>query len=164
MLKNYFFRIVLIFLVMLVSCNPNRIFEKNVKLKDRLWDIHQPAIFQFSIEDIHFPYDFYFNLRNSILYPYQNIYLNYSLSDTLGNVFKTDLVNIKLFDSKTGEPLGDGLGDIFDHQYEVINHYRFNNPGVYQMKINHYMRPDTLIEIMSVGLRIDKVIENGSEN
>jgi gliding motility-associated lipoprotein GldH len=161
MLKNHFLGLVFIFLATLISCNGDRIFEENAKMKNRIWDVNQPAQFRFSIEDIHYPYDFYFNLRNSILYPYQNIYLNYSLSDTLGNVFKTDLVNIKLFDPKTGEPLGDGLGDIFDHQYKVIDHYRFNNPGVYQMRINHYMRPDSLPEIMSVGLRIDRSDESG---
>jgi gliding motility-associated lipoprotein GldH len=159
MLKKLVFGLVFIFLTILISCNGNRIYEENVKMKNRIWDVHQPAVFRFSIEDIHDPYDFYFNLRNSILYPYQNIYLNYSLSDTLGNIFKTDLVNIKLFNPKTGEPLGDGLGDIFDHRYRVIDHYRFNNPGVYQMKINHYMRPDSLREIMSVGLRIEKTDE-----
>jgi gliding motility-associated lipoprotein GldH len=76
--------------------------------------------------------------------------------DTLGNIYKTDLVNVRLFNSKTGEPHGDGLGDIFDHQYKVIDDYRFNNPGVYQMNISHYMRPDSLPEIMAVGLRIEK--------
>jgi gliding motility-associated lipoprotein GldH len=163
MLKKYFFGLVFIFLAVLMSCNGNRVFEKNIKMKDRIWDISQPAVFRFSIENMHDPYDFYFNLRNSILYPYQNIYLNYSLSDTLGNVFKTDLVNIKLFNPKTGEPLGNGLGDIFDHQYKVIDHYQFNNPGVYQMRIGHYMRLDSLPEIMSVGLRIDRVEENKEE-
>jgi hypothetical protein len=43
----------------------------------------------------------------------------------------------------------------------VVDQYRFNNPGVYQMKINHYMRPDSLAEIMSIGLRIDRAKENG---
>ena len=139
-----------------VSCNSDRIFEKNVKINDRIWDIGNPAIFRFEIQDTHVPYDFYFNLRNSILYPYLNIYLNYSLMDTLGNVSRADLVNIRLFDSRTGEPLGDGLGDIFDHQYQVIDEYRFNNPGFYQMRVTHYMRPDSLPEIMAVGLRIER--------
>ena len=163
MLNKHFVWLVLIFFIVTVSCNRNRIFEKNVKMKNRVWSIHEPVIFQFSIEDIHFSYDFYFNLRNSILYPYQNIYLNYSLMDTLGNTYKDDLVNIKLFDSKTGEPLGDGLGDIFDHQYQVIDGYLFNNPGVYQMKINHYMRPDSLPEIMAVGIRIERKEEDGTD-
>ncbi|MBR9998878.1 MAG: gliding motility lipoprotein GldH [Cyclobacteriaceae bacterium] len=155
MFKDHFLGLILIVLFLGISCNEDRVFEKNVKIKDRIWSIQQPATFQFSIQDTHYPYDFYFNLRNSILYPYQNIYLNYSLMDTLGNIFKSDLVNIRLFDSKTGEPLGDGMGDIFDHQYQVIDNYRFNNPGVYRMRINHYMRPDSLPEIMSVGLRIE---------
>ena len=156
MLKNHFFLIAIIFLVSLISCNKKRIFEKNEKMKNRIWETEKMVSFEFPIYDIHYSYDFYLNLRNSILYPYQNIYLNYSLMDTLGNIYKTDLVNVKLFDSKTGEPLGSGLGDIFDHQYQVIDKYKFNNPGVYQFRINHYMRPDSPPEIMSVGLRIER--------
>jgi gliding motility-associated lipoprotein GldH len=155
MSKVHFSRLLLFFLIVGISCNPDRIFEENVKIVDRVWSI-EPAVFQFEIQDTHVPYDFYFNLRNSIRYPYQNIYLNFSLMDTLGNVFKSDLVNIRLFDSRTGEPLGDGLGDIFDHQYQVIDNYRFNNPGYFQMRVSHYMRPDSLPEIMAVGLRIEK--------
>jgi gliding motility-associated lipoprotein GldH len=156
MFRVHFYLLIVVFLIAAISCNSDRVFEKNVKISNRVWDIDDPAIFQFEIQDTHVPYDFYFNLRNSILYPYQNIYLNYSLMDTLGNVFRSDLVNIRLFDSRTGEPLGDGLGDIFDHQYQVINDYRFNNPGYFQMRVSHYMRPDSLSEVMAVGLRIEK--------
>ncbi len=159
MIKNHFILLVVIFSISLISCNKNRIFEKNEKMKNRIWEMEKTVSFEFPIDDIHYSFDFYLNLRNSILYPYQNIYLNYSLMDTLGNIYKTDLVNVRLFDSKTGEPLGSGLGDIFDHQYQLIDNYKFNNPGVYQFKINHYMRPDSLLEIMSVGIRIEMEAE-----
>lgn len=156
MFRNHVFWLFIFLLFLAISCNSDRIYENNIKIPERIWTIDDPAIFRFDIEDTHIPYNFYFNLRNSILYPYQNIYLNYSLMDTLGNVFRSDLVNIRLFDSRTGEPLGDGLGDIFDHQYLVIEDYSFNNPGSYQMRVTHYMRPDSLPEIMAVGLRIER--------
>ena len=149
-----FFIIVVIFIAS--GCNRGRIFEKNVKFSDRIWNKDSAAIFDFEITDINSDYKFYFNLRNTILYPYQNIYLSYSLEDTLGNVYDSDLTNINLFDSKTGKPFGNGMGDIFDHQYLVIEDYQFNNPGLYQFRIKHYMRMDSLPEIMSVGLRVER--------
>ena len=147
-------------IIFLTGCDGNRIFEKNKKFNERFWTIDETVEFDFIIDDINQNYNFYFNLRNTLLYPYQNIYLSYSLEDTLGNVYSSDLTNIDLFDRKTGKPMGDGLGDIFDHQYKVIDDYQFNNPGVYRFKIKQYMRMDTLLEIMSVGLRIDKSINN----
>jgi len=145
-------------ILVLFSCNSNRIYEKNVKFPGRIWEKDSEAVFNFEINDINTNYKFYFNLRNTVLYPYQNIYLSYSLEDTLGNVYNSELTNINLFDSKTGEPFGSGIGDIFDHQYLVIDDYQFNNPGMYLFKIKQYMRMDSLPEIMSVGLRIERSI------
>ena len=146
--------------IFLAGCNENRIFEQNIKFSGRYWTIDETVVFDFHIDNINQNYNFYFNLRNTLLYPYQNIYLSYSLEDTLGNVYSSDLTNIDLFDRKTGKPIGDGLGDIFDHQYKVIDDYEFNNPGVYRFKIKQYMRMDTLPEIMSVGLKIERSINN----
>jgi len=149
-----------LFIVIFVafSCERTRIYERNVKFTDRIWNKDTAALFNFEITDINTNYKFYFNLRNTILYPYQNIYLSYSLEDTLGNVYDSDLTNINLFHNKTGEPYGSGMGDIFDHQYLVIEDYQFNNPGMYLFRIKQYMRMDSLPEIMSVGLRIERSI------
>ena len=155
--KILFWSILLIYIT--AACNSNRIYEKNIKFSDRIWHKDTAASFRFDIMDINTNYKFYFNLRNTILYPYQNIYLSYTLEDTLGNVYNSDLTNINLFNSKTGEPYGQGMGDIFDHQYLVIDNYQFNNPGIYIFRIKQYMRMDSLPEIMSVGLRIESITD-----
>ena len=111
----------ILLIIFILGCDGNRIFEQNYKFSERFWTLDETVVFDFTIDDINQNYHFYFNLRNTILYPYQNIYLSYSLEDTLGNVYSSDLTNIELFDRKTGKPRGDGLGDIFDHQYKVIN-------------------------------------------
>ncbi len=159
MIKNLHLLHLFLILIFVSGCHQDRVFEKNVTFDAREWTKDKSVSFRFEISDIHSGYNFYYNLRNSILYPYQNIYLSFSLEDTLGNVYQSDLANINLFDSKTGRPLGSGMGDIFDHQYRIIEDYSFNNPGIYEFNINHYMRPDTLREIMAVGLRIEKVPE-----
>ena len=61
--------------------------------------------------------------------------------------------------SKTGKPYGDGLGDIFSHQLPLpaLSNVRFLKRGKYTFKLRHYMRRDLLPEIVSMGLRIEKV-------
>ena len=142
-------------IMILLSCDPLRVEEQNENLSDRTWHKDSILSFPFQIEDIHRKYNFYMNIRNTLNYPYQNIYINYSLEDTLGNVYGKDLVNLQLFDRITGKPLGDGLGDIFDHQQIFLENYSFNNPGLYVLKMEQYMRRDELPEVVSAGMRIE---------
>jgi gliding motility-associated lipoprotein GldH len=60
-----------------------------------------------------------------------------------------------LFDATSGKPLGDGLGDIFDHRILALSDYRFETAGTYRFKIEQYMRQDTLPMILSMGLRVE---------
>ena len=154
------YKIIQIFLIGIVifisGCSRNKIFDRIKDLPDRSWPKEQSVDFQFKIVDTHTGYNLSYNIRNSILYKYYNLYLNCTLEDTLGNILETKLSDFNLFDPKTGKPLGDGLGDLFDHQFEFLDNYHFNNPGIYQLHIKQYMRDDTLMEIMSVGLVIRK--------
>jgi gliding motility-associated lipoprotein GldH len=160
-MKRYI-RIFLIGLPILIAgCSRNKIYDRIKDLPDRSWPKNQSVDFQFNITDTRPGYDLYYNIRNSILYKYYNLYLSCTLEDTLGNVLETKLSDFNLFDPKTGKPLGDGLGDLFDHQFVFLDNYHFNNPGIYRLHVNQYMREDILMEIMSVGLVIRKNNEPG---
>ena len=147
--------LILLFYLLLTSCDRNRIFEKNQNIDDRLWHKDSTISFLFPVEDIYHHYDIYVNIRNTNQYPYQNLYINYVLEDTLGNKIISDLSDLLLFDSKTGRPLGNGMGDIFDHQFIILEKVKFKNPGYYRININQYMRLDILPEIMAVGIRVE---------
>ena len=143
--------------ILIISCDPLRHYELNENLDSRIWHKDSILTFVFHIDDIHKGYNAYFNIRNTLNYPFQNIYINYSLEDTLGYVYKKDLVNLQLFDKITGKPLGSGLGDIFQHQDKFLENYSFNNPGVYVLKMQQYMRQDELREVVSAGIRIEHI-------
>ena len=66
-------------------------------------------------------------------------------------------MNYNLFDPKTGEPFGNGLGDVFDHQFLLLENYKFERPGPYNFKLQQYMRMDSLPEVLSAGIRVEKV-------
>ena len=92
------------------SCNdPSRVFDDNLDFKQQYWLVDQPVVFDFEITDAGQNYNLFYNVRNSNTYPYHNLYVRYSLEDTVGNVISTSLQNMDLFDATSGKPLGDGL-------------------------------------------------------
>jgi gliding motility-associated lipoprotein GldH len=120
--------------------------------------VDEPMIFDFNIEDISKPYSIYYNVRNSLEYPYARIFIQYTLSDSTGLTMEKKLDARFLFDQKTGKPLGNsGIGDVFDHQFLLIEKQAFNYPGKYQLKIEQFNRQDTLRGILAVGARIETV-------
>ncbi len=140
-----------------ISCDSNRVTEQNIDIKG-YWKTDSIAIFDFLIEEPNTDYNVYFSLRNGVEFPHSNIYFKYSLKDSIGTTVESDLINFQLFNSKTGYPLGNGIGDIFEHQYELLTKYQFENRGTYQLSFQQYMRYDSLPEIYSVGYRIEKTI------
>lgn len=144
----------------LFACDSNRVFEENVEMTDGIWVADSSVIFKFEIKEPKRKYNLYYNLRNTISYPFQNIYVNYTLGDTLGNVIAEELINKDLFHPKTGKPYGSGLGDIFDHQFLIMKDYQFDEPGIYSLKLEQYMRRDSLPDVLSVGARVEWASEN----
>ena len=65
-----------------------------------------------------------------------------------------------LFDPKSGEPYGSGVGDLFDHSQPVLENYTFPASGDYKAELRQYMRLDTLPYILSVGWRVETVDQN----
>ncbi|MEO0331329.1 MAG: gliding motility lipoprotein GldH, partial [Bacteroidota bacterium] len=59
-----------------------------------------------------------------------------------------------------GKPYGSGLGDIFSHQILALPGYQFDTAGMYQIRLQQYMRRDTLPEILSVGVRVEVAGDN----
>lgn len=141
--------------IMLTSCDTNRVFEDYKDLEAGVWTKDQAISFDFQIEDTQLSYNIYANIRNASAYPYHNLYFQYTLKDSSGNVLKEELQNVNLFDPKTGEPYGSGLGDLFDHQPLVLEDYEFTASGQYTISFEQYMRRDTLPMILSVGTRVE---------
>lgn len=138
------------------ACDNNRVYEENYNFADKIWLIDSVPTFRFEITEPDDSYNIYWNVRNTISYPFRNLYLTYYLEDTLGRTISTDLHNMLLFDPKTGKPYGSGSGDIFSHQIMALPEFEFDSAGVYQIRLEQYMRTDTLKDLLSVGVRIEK--------
>jgi len=141
---------------LLVSCDTNAVYKEYTDIDDGKWYIKNAPSFTFEIEDASVPYNIYYNLRNSLSYGYYNLYLTRYLRDANGKEIESRLDELILMDPKTGKPTGDGLGDIFDHKFLMKRDYRFPRPGKYTMQIRQYMRQDPLLNILSVGITVEK--------
>jgi len=151
--------IIIIFIAGLVfSCDSDRLFEKNITLEKRYWRVDEPVIIDFKIEDASRPYNIYYNVRNSLEYPYARLFIQYTLADSTGLQIAKKLNAQYLFDQKTGKPLGQsGIGDVFDHRFLLIEKHVFGYAGKYQLRIEQFNRQDTLRGVLAVGARVDIV-------
>ncbi|MBL7861562.1 MAG: gliding motility lipoprotein GldH [Cyclobacteriaceae bacterium] len=145
-------------LLLLFGCDSNRVFERYEEFKDKAWKIQEPAEFEFTISDVSKKYNVLYNVRNSLDYPYARLFIEYTLSDSAGAVLSKKLLSNYLFDQKTGRPLGrSGLGDVYDHQFLLLQNQSFQTAGVYHMRLEQFNRLDTLTGILAIGVRVETV-------
>src|SRR6478752_5254976 len=141
------------------SCDANRVYEMNHDFADRTWNLMEQPEFEFKIIDPGQRFNVYYNVRNSLDYPYSRIFVTYHLQDSLGNELHSKLNTQHLFDEKTGAPLGSsGLGDIYDHRFLLLENYEFKQPGKYKLKLEQFTRQDTLTGVLAVGVRVETAI------
>ena len=144
-------------LFFLLGCDQNRIFEKHINLKG-FWPQKSTQLFEFDIIDLGTPYQITGMVRNKNTYAFNNLYIKYELVHE-DSLIKTDLAEVILFESKTGKPLGTGMGSTFDRNFDLIKSYYFNTSGHYKMRLTQFMRIDTLQDIDQIGLRVATIIQ-----
>ncbi|MGL1887272.1 MAG: gliding motility lipoprotein GldH [Reichenbachiella sp.] len=150
---------VLIAISTLASCSNNTVIDENYDFESGIWHEDSLAQFSFNIEDTIATYNISYNVRHAVSYPYYNLYLTYFLEDST-DVINSEMQEIILFNKKTGEPRGEGVGDLFDRSAVIFENYSFDKPGTYTFKTKQYMRSIELNEIFSFGLLIEKNEDN----
>ncbi|UOQ53155.1 gliding motility lipoprotein GldH [Hymenobacter cellulosivorans] len=143
----------------LAACDANQVYEKNLELDKAVWTVQEKPTFEFDIQDTTQRYDIYFNIRNESMYGYYNLYVKHTLLDPSGKRMSQLLHQMLLMDPQTGEPRGQGSGDIFDHQFLALRQQKFAQPGTYRVVLEQYMRQDQLPGIMAVGVRVAKAAQ-----
>ena len=149
------FILLLILTVFLIfSCDPDRVYEKNIRIPDGVWYRNNPVRFELMVEDTITPHNLYINVRNAGMYPVSNLYLFVTTVAPTGHSIK-DTVQIILADEK-GKWLGKGLGDIWDNRHLYKENVRFAQKGKYVFEYEQAMRLEKLPFILDAGLRVEK--------
>lgn len=152
-MKAKLFLLTIICSIGLISCSDHALMDQNVPIANKRWFNNQIEEFKVDIKDNAISYNLYLNLRNTIEYPFSNIYVLVHQQHPDG-VKKTYRVKVILSD-REGLWLGSSAGNLFTHQVRFLKNYRFPSKGSYTFQLEQNMRSNPIQGISDVGLRIE---------
>lgn len=150
----------LFIVVWLTACSiPVGIFEKNVAIPNHSWSSSFTPAINFEVKDDTLSYyRIFVVLRHTDAYRYKNIWLIVSVQPPGDSVF-VNRRNLILATDQKGW-LGKGMDDIFEHRILLNpNSVKFSKRGIYKFTLQQIMRDDPLGNILNVGIRLEKVVD-----
>ncbi len=146
--KYRWFDLLWILLLGQFSCDQNRVFEEYKGMETESWQIQDSVSFTFSHDLPHGPV--ILGIKYNRDYEYHNLYVRYLLKDSLDGIVENQLLDVPLFDSKSGKPLGDGYGSTYT-KYDTLPLKTDENYA--SISLIQYMRTDELRGIEAVGIK-----------
>lgn len=134
------------------SCSEERIFEEFKPIVSQSWGIDDSLRFDLGKIDPA-GHQSLIAFRFNEEYSFSNCYVRVLSKDSLGTIIENKLINVPLFDSKSGEPLGEGFGSTYTF-YDSLP-FQFKE-GTKSVILLQYMRENQLSGIEAVGLKILK--------
>jgi gliding motility-associated lipoprotein GldH len=143
----------IVFVFLLSACDPQRVYDNNKTIEQGKWQYENKLPFDVQVTDTQRMYNLYVNLRVGADYKYSNIFL---WLHTTNPENKTDKRRVEFrLANQAGKFLGSGLGDLYDYQLPVIKNFRLTQPGFYRFELEQNMRDDTLLHVLSAGVRLE---------
>ena len=155
LLKNRIAFILLSIFFVLSGCETKQLFEKSTIYPNHNWPANQATKYQFNVSDTAATYKVFFVIRHHNAYHYKNIWLDLIIKSP-NNAITKQVVNLNLADDAKGW-LGTGMDDIYDQRIPMTANPIHLNKGVNEISIQHTMREDPLENILSTGIRVEKV-------
>ncbi len=140
----------------LFSCRQIDVYEKNTPIPKYEWQRNFAANGSFTIKDTSAFYNVSVVLRHTDAYAYNNIWLNIGLQSP-GDSMYFQKIDLLLGNDANGWE-GAGMNDIWEVR-KLLNGQarRFKKAGTYQFQISQLMRDEPLKNVMSAGLRVEKM-------
>ena len=152
----YLFILIAVVCCWLTACTQLDVFEKNKTITKNNWSTTLQPTFDFFIKDVKAQYNVYIVLRHTDAYRYNNIWLNVG-TQSPGDTTRFQKFELKLGSDATGWD-GTGMDDIWEVRKLISNGpVTFNKAGNYHFTVAHIMRENPLPNILSIGLRVEKV-------
>jgi gliding motility-associated lipoprotein GldH len=147
--------LVAVFSLQLISCTTVDLFEKSAVIPKYEWHKSFKPEFTFLIRDTGAVYQVFLVLRHNERYNYNNIWLNV-YTQAPGDSVQQFRIEKTLATNEKGW-LATGMDDIYEHRLPLpLPEFRITKPGEYKFVLEHIMREDPLLNVMNVGIRVEK--------
>lgn len=141
----------LLLCVLMFGCDNSRIFEKYQGMETGSWNIADTV--SFDLPKISATDKAIVAIKYNDNYEFRNLYLTYILKDSLDQIIESQLLEIPLFDHKSGKPMGSGFGNTFT-KYDTLPLSGIK-PFI-KIELLQYMRVDEIAGIEAVGVKFVK--------
>jgi gliding motility-associated lipoprotein GldH len=155
LLKNKIAFILLSIFFVLSGCETKQLFEQSTIYPNHNWPSKQATKYQFNVTDTAATYKIFFVIRHHNAYHYKNIWLDFIIKSPTNAITK-QVLNLNLADDAKGW-LGTGMDDIYDQRIPMTASPIRLNKGINEISVQHTMREDPLDNILSTGIRVEKV-------
>lgn len=152
--KAILFTLSVITILCITSCDPNRLYETNIPIADQKWSYDDVKSYTVDVKDTVSRYNIYINIRHSFQFEWRNLYMQVGTQMPDGKKLEKR-VNLPLCESD-GKWYGSCLGDNCDIPVMIQHDAKFPMPGKYVFTLREDMRSNPLVNIKSVGLRVEK--------
>lgn len=154
--KTLFYFVLLISAGWFSGCRTMDLYEKHIPIPQHEWKREMPLLGSFTITDTSADYQLFLVLRHTDAYAFNNIWLNMGLQSPGDSMFIQKL-NLSLGDDAQGW-YGTGMNDIWEVRKPLTDRPRkFVRSGTYKYSIQQIMRDNPLKEVMSAGIRVEKI-------
>ena len=141
---------ILFLALILASCSDDRAFEEFKAIGNESWQEQDTISFSLDLSQKETGPQL-IGVRFNEAYQFSNLYVRYISRDSSGVILDNKLLNIPLFDSKTGSPLGKGFGDTFTKFDTLPFQYK---DGIATLSIIQYMRKEEIKGVEAIGFKI----------
>lgn len=145
--------------IVLSSCKPSPQYQDHYNIPNAQWAAAFQPTFKFQITDTTAAYQLFLLIRHTDAYPFSNIWLNMDSKGPHDSAFKKLRVEVPLA-TTNGQWLGRGMGEIWEQRVPINSLQMpafFPHKGLYTLRLTHEMRRDPLPEVLTIGLRLEKL-------
>lgn len=153
-MKHRSIPLALVLMSVLFSCDPGTVYSRFSSTGDGMWDWQDPRTFLVEIPDTTSMHNIYLQVRHTVEYPFQNLYMFVRVEGPAGQQL-TDTVNMVIA-APDGTWKGKGVGRLKELRLLYRKGTIFADPGTYTFTVEQGMRTQTL-PITDVGLRIERI-------
>jgi len=139
----------------LAACGTRYEFQGKHTFPNVAWVVQDTVRFQFEIRDTAARYDLALAFTHQTDFPNQNLYVRLTTRFPDGHRIM-DVQSFDLFDSQ-GAALGDCSGAQCTVTHDLQKSVHFQQPGVYSLMLEQWMRRDTVPGLHQVEMTVHRV-------